>query len=92
MSSGSLWVYEAAKEAFEMDYAFGNVFETASTQWFTGEAWYPVVDGYFKAELVQMLAMQERISVEIIVLGHVRVVQQKSSSHEVTDYDHNLTF
>lgn len=68
VSSGSQWVANAAKEELRMDYAFGNVFDTDAEHCFTGEVRDPVVDADRKAELVQMLAMQERISVEQIIV------------------------
>lgn len=67
MSSGCKVISDAAKEVLGLDYAFGNEFEVDSTGKFTGNVLDPIVDADRKAELVQMLAMQERIDTEQIV-------------------------
>lgn len=67
VSSASKFIAEAARETLGLDYAFGNLFESDSRNRFTGLVKGPIVDTERKAELVQMLAMQERIHVEQIV-------------------------
>lgn len=67
VSSGSKFIAERAKEHLGLDYAFGNVLETDSTNTFTGVVLKPIVDMDRKAELTQMLAMQERIDMEQII-------------------------
>lgn len=68
VSSGSRGVAEIAKADLGLDYAFGNVFEMDSQRRFTGDVRTPLVDANRKAELVQMLAMQERIGVEQMIV------------------------
>lgn len=67
VSSGSKFIAERAKEHLGLDYAFGNVLETNSANKFTGVVLTPIVDMDRKAELTQMLAMQERIDMEQII-------------------------
>lgn len=70
VSSGAKMVAEKVKQELGLDYAFGNVLEVDVTGRFTGDLAKPVVDADRKAELVQMLAMQERIQMEqVIVVG-----------------------
>lgn len=67
VSSGSKFIAEWAKERLGLDYAFGNSFEVTGNNKFTGVVREPVVDTERKAELMQMLAMQERIDMEQVV-------------------------
>ncbi|CAN8073526.1 unnamed protein product [Agarophyton chilense] len=67
VSSGSKDIALAAKEALHLDFVFGNVIEIDSAGRFTGTVQEPVVDAQRKAELVTMLAMQERIDTEQII-------------------------
>lgn len=67
VSSGSKIAAERAKDKLGLDYAFGNVFEIDGQDKFTGKVVEPIVDADRKAELVQMLAMQERIQMEQVI-------------------------
>lgn len=67
VTSGSKFIAERAKERLGLDYAFGNVLETDSANKFTGVVLKPIVDMDRKAELTQMLAMQERIDMEQVI-------------------------
>lgn len=67
VTSGSKFIAECAKERLGLDYAFGNSFEVDAANRFTGAVREPVVDTDRKAELTQMLAMQERIDMEQVV-------------------------
>lgn len=67
VSSGSKDIAEAARSQLGLDFVFGNVLEIDSNGRFTGSVKEPIVDVERKAELVQMLAMQERIDVEQII-------------------------
>lgn len=70
VSSGSFIVADAAKEALNMDVAFGNDFEVDTAGLFTGTVAEPVIDAERKAELVHMLAMQEKVGMEqVVVVG-----------------------
>lgn len=67
VTSGCKVLSETAKGHLGLDYAFGNELEVDSTGTFTGEITDPFVDADRKAELVQMLAMQERVGTEQVV-------------------------
>lgn len=67
VSSGCKFISDAAKDALGLDYAYGNEFEVDTDGKFTGEVLQPIIDMERKAELVQMLAMQERVDLEQIV-------------------------
>lgn len=67
ISSGSQAIADAAKEALGFDFAFGNVVEVDSAGCFTGTVKSPIVGTDRKAELVAMLAMQERVDMEQVV-------------------------
>lgn len=67
VSSGSRKIAEKAKEDLGLDYYYGNVFETDATRRFTGVVSEPVIDADRKADLVQMLAMQEGVDAEQVV-------------------------
>lgn len=70
VSSGCKLISDTAKEALGLDYAFGNDLEVDTNGKFTGHVMEPIIDVERKAELVQMLAMQERIDTEqIVVVG-----------------------
>ena len=81
VSSGSKDISDDAKEYLGLDYAFGNVIEIDSAGKFTGTVRDPIIDAERKAELVQMLAMQERIDIEqIIAIGDGPVSSEMLSS------------
>jgi phosphoserine phosphatase len=67
VSSGSRKIAEQAKEDLGLDYAFGNTFEMDASRRFTGVVSEPVVDADRKADLVEMLAMQEGVDAEQVV-------------------------
>lgn len=67
VSSGSRMIAERAKEDLGLDYAYGNNFEVDADGCFTGIVSEPVIDAERKADLVQMLAMQEGVDAEQVV-------------------------
>lgn len=67
VSSGSKAICEAAKAHLSLDFCFGNVLEVDTAGSFTGTVREPVIDMERKGELVQMLAMEERVELEQIV-------------------------
>lgn len=70
VSSGSRLVAEMAKDHLEMDYAFGNTLHVDANGNFTGKISLPVVDKDRKKDLVCMLAVQESVAMEqVVVVG-----------------------
>ncbi|PXF45304.1 Phosphoserine phosphatase SerB2 [Gracilariopsis chorda] len=67
VSSGSIHICQAVQQALSLDFVFGNVLEVDTAGCFTGTVKHPVIDTQRKAELVAMLAMQERIDTEQII-------------------------
>lgn len=67
VSSGSRKIAEKAREDLGLDYVFGNNFEVDSARRFTGVVSAPIIDADRKADLVQMLAMQEGVDAEQVV-------------------------
>lgn len=81
MTSGCNFVCEAAKDELGLDFAFGNDFEVDSAGKFTGNVTDPVVDAERKRELLQMLAMQERVTTDqIVAVGDGPVSSQMLAS------------
>jgi phosphoserine phosphatase len=67
VSSGSRTIAEKAKDDLGLDYFYGNVFEVDAARQFTGVVSEPIIDADRKADLVQMLAMQEGVDAEQVV-------------------------
>lgn len=67
VSSGSKMAAERVRDKLGLHYAFGNAFEVDGAGRFTGRVVEPVVDADRKAELVQLIAMQENIQMEQVI-------------------------
>lgn len=67
VSSGSKLIANVAKEDLGLDFVYGNDFNVDHNGCFTGSVVEPLVDADRKADLVQMLAMQERIDLDQVI-------------------------
>lgn len=67
LSSGPHFLVEHVKRSLGMDIAYGNIFETDEMGCLTGEISQPIVNASRKADLLQMLTMQERIGLEQVI-------------------------
>jgi len=81
ISSGAQALAEAAKYTLHLDYAYGNQLLVDSDGNFSGSVKSPVIDADRKAELLQMLAMQESIELEqVVAIGDGPVSSKMLSS------------
>ncbi|GJD10357.1 Phosphoserine phosphatase [Galdieria sulphuraria] len=67
LSSGPHFLVEHVKRYLGMDFAYGNIFETDAMGYLTGEISHPIINANRKADLLQMLTMQERIGLEQVI-------------------------
>ncbi|GJQ13899.1 hypothetical protein GpartN1_g5690.t1 [Galdieria partita] len=67
LSSGPHFLVEHVKRKLGMDFAYGNIFETDDMGCLTGEISHPIVNANRKADLLQMLTMQERIGLDQVI-------------------------
>ncbi|KAA8496976.1 Phosphoserine phosphatase SerB2 [Porphyridium purpureum] len=81
ISSGAQVLADAAKYTLGLDYSYGNRLKLDSKRAFTGEIVEPVINAERKAELLNMLAMQEGIGLEqVVAIGDGPVSAQLLSS------------
>eukprot|EP00871_Galdieria_phlegrea_P004283 jgi/Galph1/4856/GphlegSOOS_G3567.1 len=67
ISSGPHFVVEQVKKSLGMDFGYGNILETDSEGRFTGQVVLPIINASRKADLLQMLTMQERIGLDQVI-------------------------